>query len=1683
MVSLRGRDERGAIDPFTRFWNSTFGIPEQLLRRLLRAGVDPEADLFGPKGLLTADLIPLASLATEHKHDVLDEEWIEILNKSFGTDMKNNLGTQIGAAILTDPLTYLTGGLSVLAKGAKGAEVLRTSETFRAAMGAKKYEELTVGGARDLARKSMRDAPADELPGLQRAAGDLDKIGDGDLLLEGLKQHQNKRELAIGLPFYEKFGLGKSLDTKYNNWWQVHNDVWKKGGRLAMGYVPDALKSSAIARPFRAVNNAVKSAVQGYAAGGRLNWIYDTRNAWDRDLAAVPEHLVDLMDDRGVAIYRQIDKSGGLDEVIERFEDFEPRLAASRERLADFEGILGRHKLAGRVLNPQVFNKASYATLRGWAKTLGVKTAGKGRTKEVILADLKVAAKEARQPAEWPKQLAREIKREKEAIAKGETFTLHDRLLHALGYDPKRGSAESAAARADSYWAAITGSSSASVTADPKLFRSGIESFVTRMDDAHREVISHRVVGKETEHFTHLTEAGVRGDLNKRLFEGFRAFRTATTKALQTDSGLKNYQKHTDKMADRLARATVSVDHRAAAIERNIPAAAKEMDMPIDTFEEYVRAILETAPHTDEPSVLVSLATQDPKKFQSAVWSYINRATKYLHSGALALRAQGGNHAADAAESVAALGRGLLDKKIVQVRFEERLLEAGYTPQAVEPLMRNEVESYRLRARLDDNDRFTHERLGYLSTEDLLNRRESLELRLGRTEVAPGKFLPIRVGPGEKLRATRPGKGTRRTKKGGEELQVLQDDIAQLTQMIHMRAMGLKRLPPPKKGQARPAKVLRDPLDPKALQVQQLDGTGKPVWVRGDTDSLSTLGWNQAMLGARAHELARLSAKGIQPPTALLSEIERHLQVIGRHIENTARGEMGKAGKGVLDEIRDMQAEILDASYRSGVLSAGAPIAYVPRILSREGARQLHRILGGTPESTIRKFSSDLAATHARDLDSLTIDELNELVREYRKVGDEERAKKIDEVFAGEGKSISAYEKSPFTSIYTRLAQVKETDNTANFVNTLIGDMEKGGKQAAPLFRARVVGFVKKGPKSEVVYRSEAIKAKLQQLEDEGGKFKPLHINGDDTKELVTEASSLVIEYPDGRVGTLALADISEGRVLMAPTRAHSFADAKGADIGTTVSNLAAHGELNDLLVRNGDDIRDERSLLNMLDQEIIYGDQYAAEGMLNSLRQQYKVGGQFGMVYDQVHNFVKKFQTVFTPGFHTANLASGFFQSLTAGHSAKDTTLGMMDALRFLSDSKDWARKYDPTINRLGDGSGFTKPGLVGHYLEGVRAIRRTSHRAGGTKAELVDGLDEYVFSLKGTGRSYDMSELLDAIIGENLFATYISEGLRGQVRISGAVDRIRRYARVGEQEKVGARVKAMVGKGVGEAGERTEASEVAVRLMNFFAGVRSGLDPRTAAAVSAEANVQYARLTSLEKQVAKRAFTYYTFPRKFIPYAWRRFSEDPSQASVMAHSLMGALEDGIAVDASGQVSLRVGDEKRFRLNIQRSHAGVDAMFALPALVNFLVPGKIPGEEITGVGDLPAFAQLGPVAESIVGAFSEKKPTDPSWTEELPFLIPHIRWMAEALGPGDPERETTLFESAVMDKVFKTKKQRVAHEERLYRSRYSVVENSIKQDLHDALAFGDKDRADDLKEELRKLSTVYSRKVKALRD
>ena len=47
---------------FERFWNSTFGIPQQVLFRILRSIQDDEVDLLSEEGILDKSLIPFIGI-------------------------------------------------------------------------------------------------------------------------------------------------------------------------------------------------------------------------------------------------------------------------------------------------------------------------------------------------------------------------------------------------------------------------------------------------------------------------------------------------------------------------------------------------------------------------------------------------------------------------------------------------------------------------------------------------------------------------------------------------------------------------------------------------------------------------------------------------------------------------------------------------------------------------------------------------------------------------------------------------------------------------------------------------------------------------------------------------------------------------------------------------------------------------------------------------------------------------------------------------------------------------------------------------------------------------------------------------------------------------------------------------------------------------------------------------------------------------------------------------------------------------------------------------------------------------------------------------------------------------------------------------------------------------------------
>lgn len=99
----------GTID---RVFNSTISWPQQMLWRIKRALARDDIDLFSEKGILDLAMVPLIGMLDDHEHDVMPKEM-------FG----NNLAAQLAGSMATDPLFYMSGGLTGLAQSARFANL------------------------------------------------------------------------------------------------------------------------------------------------------------------------------------------------------------------------------------------------------------------------------------------------------------------------------------------------------------------------------------------------------------------------------------------------------------------------------------------------------------------------------------------------------------------------------------------------------------------------------------------------------------------------------------------------------------------------------------------------------------------------------------------------------------------------------------------------------------------------------------------------------------------------------------------------------------------------------------------------------------------------------------------------------------------------------------------------------------------------------------------------------------------------------------------------------------------------------------------------------------------------------------------------------------------------------------------------------------------------------------------------------------------------------------------------------------------------------------------------------------------------------------------------------------------------------------------------------------------------
>jgi len=213
----------GFADIITSTYNSTLGLPGQVIMRILRAIKDDDIDLLSEDGLLDAALIPGFGVFADHSKD------------AYGKDITGSAGSGFALDLLLDPLTYMASPLSVAGKASKATT--KAMQVMGKTASASKGE--TVASAVAHAERLLlgEGAQAVGQKGAKTLRTFIDDFGKHEGTVGDIIRHGGETELALGLPFLPKMSAPKIVTDNFKSWaglMLAPNKVYTKVGGLAL---------------------------------------------------------------------------------------------------------------------------------------------------------------------------------------------------------------------------------------------------------------------------------------------------------------------------------------------------------------------------------------------------------------------------------------------------------------------------------------------------------------------------------------------------------------------------------------------------------------------------------------------------------------------------------------------------------------------------------------------------------------------------------------------------------------------------------------------------------------------------------------------------------------------------------------------------------------------------------------------------------------------------------------------------------------------------------------------------------------------------------------------------------------------------------------------------------------------------------------------------------------------------------------------------------------------------------------------------------------------------------------------------------------------------------------------------------------------------------------------------------
>ena len=344
---------------FERFWNSTFGIPQQVGYRVVRALQDDRVSLLSERGLLDWSLVPILGIWDSDRYDVSqDEKWSRV---GARLGLNRNLGTEIGLDLLTDPLSYLTAGLTTAGRSAVAArramstlqmrKVLGNSPDLVQMVGLSKakftgaIDEVLAGKAGHVDRGTRRT--------LEAARREVSKLADeGEGSLNDVLTKADLREIQIGFPLLSGYGANIAVAPGYSGWTKFLLDKSVRSPR-GLSVLEATANMAGKFGPLNYVLENTRQFTRGVKASGTPFHVFEAASKEAPELAEVGRYLTPA----GDTLARRVNKRG-VDKIAEQ-------MASLMEEGADANTAF-RKAIGGKRLTDKFGGEAE-----AWAQIVG----------------------------------------------------------------------------------------------------------------------------------------------------------------------------------------------------------------------------------------------------------------------------------------------------------------------------------------------------------------------------------------------------------------------------------------------------------------------------------------------------------------------------------------------------------------------------------------------------------------------------------------------------------------------------------------------------------------------------------------------------------------------------------------------------------------------------------------------------------------------------------------------------------------------------------------------------------------------------------------------------------------------------------------------------------------------------------------------------------------------------------------------------------------------------------------------------------------------------------------------------------------------------------------------------------------------------------------------------------------